>query len=479
MTSPPSTSSSSLDVFVFPIASGAYNDTSVDKHGNPIRKRRQHAKSRSGCGTCKARKVKCDEQRPRCRSCVSRAETCLYQDQRPEKKKKKSGYVPLRASIPMSENVPLRTVVPKSASVQRSQASRSQRVIASRREKLQIPPTPLIPRGELSNLELMHHFTTHTAQTLLFGFEVWQDEVLNLVLENKYLHHAVLLLSAAHLNFLHANASPLSARQTELQHHCLTMAGFRRALSRPTEKRNHDALIACSLIVLQHSWADTSPTASEEQDASKTCTVNSLFPLAAGLRCLVLSTYDIKPSSALADRVCFKQAKPFPWQFCNAAFAVRLELFFGLVFEVGHGDYASGEDTFSAQIHHMQAAERLSTVLSITYDQTDPESADLGLDVARYLFLWPAMCSDGFRRLAEEEDPASLIILLAYAHGIERILPASFWWMHGKASLMTRELVLAIGWKSLESVRVAAAEHDLDHVFDVLFGGIMRRQSSC
>ncbi|RDW95094.1 hypothetical protein BP5796_00857 [Coleophoma crateriformis] len=468
MPSPPPKSSSRPDVFVFPIASGAYSDASVDQDGNPIRKRRQHAKSRSGCGTCKARKVKCDEQRPRCRSCVSRAESCLYQDQRPEKRK--SEYVSLRASTSKPEHISLGTVMPKSASVQ---APRSQRVMALREEKLQIPPTPLFPRGELSNLELMHHFTTHTAQTLLFGSEVWQDEVLSLVLENKYLHHAVLLLSAAHLNFLHANTSPLSARQTELQHYCLTMAGFRGALSRPMEKRNQDALIACSLIVLQHCWADASPASSEEQDASKPCTVNGLFPLAAGLRCLVLSTWDSNVGSVLADRVCFKQVKPFPWQFCNAAFAASLELFFDLVFEVGHGEYASGEDAFSAQIHHKQASERLTTVLSITYDRTDPECASLGLDVARYLILWPAMCSDGFRTLAEEKDPASLVLLLAYALGIERILPASFWWMHGKASLMSRELVSAVGWKLLESVRVAAEERDLEHVFDVVLGGII------
>lgn len=48
-------------------------------HGKP-RQKRHHNKSRDGCLTCRARRVKCDEQRPSCKACLKRALTCHYAD---------------------------------------------------------------------------------------------------------------------------------------------------------------------------------------------------------------------------------------------------------------------------------------------------------------------------------------------------------------------------------------------------------------
>ncbi|KAF2031904.1 hypothetical protein EK21DRAFT_13702, partial [Setomelanomma holmii] len=42
------------------------------------RKRRVHAKSRKGCGNCKLRRVKCDEQRPQCKKCKLYGVECNY-----------------------------------------------------------------------------------------------------------------------------------------------------------------------------------------------------------------------------------------------------------------------------------------------------------------------------------------------------------------------------------------------------------------
>ncbi|CAI4211614.1 unnamed protein product [Parascedosporium putredinis] len=45
--------------------------------------KRPHRKSRTGCRTCKTRKVKCDEGRPSCRNCTLRQTTCVYVTTRP------------------------------------------------------------------------------------------------------------------------------------------------------------------------------------------------------------------------------------------------------------------------------------------------------------------------------------------------------------------------------------------------------------
>ncbi|KFA61737.1 hypothetical protein S40285_04161 [Stachybotrys chlorohalonatus IBT 40285] len=44
----------------------------------PYRSKRPHKKSRTGCKNCKARKVKCNEERPVCRTCRLRKENCVY-----------------------------------------------------------------------------------------------------------------------------------------------------------------------------------------------------------------------------------------------------------------------------------------------------------------------------------------------------------------------------------------------------------------
>ncbi|KAF7554644.1 hypothetical protein G7Z17_g2781 [Cylindrodendrum hubeiense] len=46
--------------------------------------RRTHFKSRHGCATCKQRRVKCDETRPKCRKCAVGNRMCSYQNQQPE-----------------------------------------------------------------------------------------------------------------------------------------------------------------------------------------------------------------------------------------------------------------------------------------------------------------------------------------------------------------------------------------------------------
>ncbi|KAF2845422.1 hypothetical protein T440DRAFT_511599 [Plenodomus tracheiphilus IPT5] len=51
----------------------------MTKNGHtPERKRRAHVKSRSGCGNCKLRRVKCDESRPCCAQCKRYGVHCKY-----------------------------------------------------------------------------------------------------------------------------------------------------------------------------------------------------------------------------------------------------------------------------------------------------------------------------------------------------------------------------------------------------------------
>ncbi|KAI0108579.1 hypothetical protein GGR51DRAFT_558890 [Nemania sp. FL0031] len=58
-----------------PIIPGAYWDV-LERHTPPVKRRATHAKARTGCLTCKKRRVKCDEARPTCARCVKAGHRC-------------------------------------------------------------------------------------------------------------------------------------------------------------------------------------------------------------------------------------------------------------------------------------------------------------------------------------------------------------------------------------------------------------------
>ncbi|KAI0405285.1 hypothetical protein F4802DRAFT_191432 [Xylaria palmicola] len=58
-----------------PVAPGAYWDL-LDRSTPPVKRRAAHAKARTGCLTCKRRRVKCDEAKPACARCVKSGHGC-------------------------------------------------------------------------------------------------------------------------------------------------------------------------------------------------------------------------------------------------------------------------------------------------------------------------------------------------------------------------------------------------------------------
>lgn len=58
------------------------------KHDTPAAQKRRFTRSRSGCSTCRSRKVKCDDERPHCRRYIEDGRTCqAYHQQQPQQQK--------------------------------------------------------------------------------------------------------------------------------------------------------------------------------------------------------------------------------------------------------------------------------------------------------------------------------------------------------------------------------------------------------
>ncbi|KAI3609267.1 c6 transcription [Moniliophthora roreri] len=123
---------------------------------------RRHIKSRSGCATCKRRRIKCDEAEPQCNNCHVRDLDCVW------KNKVKSTNVAL--------------VKPLSA------------------------PAPIAL--DTTSLQLIHHFTTATSATYCSDFEYTAATVIavpQLSWFNSHLLHAMLSGTALHLGRLYPN----------------------------------------------------------------------------------------------------------------------------------------------------------------------------------------------------------------------------------------------------------------------------------
>ncbi|KAM0284405.1 hypothetical protein ACHAQH_001981 [Verticillium albo-atrum] len=129
--------------------------------------RRSHPKSRTGCRTCKKRKIKCDEHKPSCRNCIKHAVACDF--------------------------------------LQTHAASTSAPRSPSSLDFASNPSGGLATFTDLNmvDLELIHNFTTFTYATLGSDPQVRQmmkTTVIRMALECEYIMHTVLAVSALHLS---------------------------------------------------------------------------------------------------------------------------------------------------------------------------------------------------------------------------------------------------------------------------------------
>ncbi|ROT35918.1 hypothetical protein SODALDRAFT_316163 [Sodiomyces alkalinus F11] len=143
--------------------------------------RRSHPKSRTGCRTCKTRKIKCDEQKPACRNCVKHAVLCDFLQSHP-----------VSASAPVP--VPQSSAGAFGPSISDGLAAASS-----------LPGESLNGLdGDLNmlDLELMHNFTSFTYATLSSDGMIrnmFRTDVVRMAFVCDYVMRSLLAVSALHL----------------------------------------------------------------------------------------------------------------------------------------------------------------------------------------------------------------------------------------------------------------------------------------
>ncbi|KFY29343.1 hypothetical protein V493_02409 [Pseudogymnoascus sp. VKM F-4281 (FW-2241)] len=202
-------------------------------------RRRQHAKSRKGCITCKARHVRCDEAGPPCGRCKIRGDVCEY-------------------AGPQSST---EDATAKTSINQGSTAS-----ISARPRELVFPTN-----RHLLELQLMHRWTASTYKCCCTpgseDDEVWQSWVPQLAIQHDYLLYGLLSLTA----FETARLAQTSHRQhyieSATEYHGLALSSFRVQISSSIiDSDNIDAAVCMSLMLLVLAFASAQTRATSSSD---------------------------------------------------------------------------------------------------------------------------------------------------------------------------------------------------------------------
>ncbi|KAL2810075.1 putative Zn(II)2Cys6 transcription factor [Aspergillus granulosus] len=161
-----------------------------------IRSRRSHRKSRLGCGNCKKRRIKCDEQKPTCSNCLHHSIDCDFTARSDSEK-----------STP-----PARRYQFRQSKYQQSPSPRAPDDSPSSSNSIavqcDIPPIPDKGGISLSDLHLFHHYTIATYHTLSndptpITQRLWQCRIPAWGISFPSILHLILALAALHLASLH------------------------------------------------------------------------------------------------------------------------------------------------------------------------------------------------------------------------------------------------------------------------------------
>ncbi|KAI9932448.1 hypothetical protein ASPWEDRAFT_46974 [Aspergillus wentii DTO 134E9] len=158
--------------------------------------RRTHRKSRNGCHQCKARKIKCDESQPSCRNCVRHGVGCSFVTHPGPS----SAHLHEQLASPHSSD----TVSPLSI-----------------QHLLSHPEPAAVDDLAVSDLEMLHHYSTCTAYTFSRNptlQTMWRVKVPQIGFSSTYALRAILAISALHLAYLRPDRKHVYVAQAEMHH---------------------------------------------------------------------------------------------------------------------------------------------------------------------------------------------------------------------------------------------------------------------
>lgn len=199
-----------------------------------VYKKRPHRKVKSGCGTCKRRKIKCDEEKPICSNCARYCSECLYPSANSD--------TPRDGSASTSMTPPF---------IKTPESTFDDSPISQRSTGVHDLPT--------RDLALMHQWSISTCYSfgngLLGGGDPWRIDIPILAQQFPFLMRGILAVTSLHLS--KSTIDPALRYQyvhLAAYHQDLALPEYRAALVDVTEK-NVTAILAFSILTVIYSFA--------------------------------------------------------------------------------------------------------------------------------------------------------------------------------------------------------------------------------
>ncbi|GAB1316845.1 hypothetical protein MFIFM68171_07055 [Madurella fahalii] len=409
-----------------------------------------YTKSRTGCLRCKQRRVKCDENRP-CKACVRHGIECSLVSGEPNANQPAASS-PLTATSPAPTrarrmpNRPRRPINPKlnpcPPSSEHPGEQASDTVPSPDGSALTLAESPLTTASPdpfpyfakfvtgqpeedtanwVSDLELLHHFTTSTFKTFSTRDEterLWQVEVPKQAFAHVFLLHHILALSAYHLAHLHPQRRQAHSLRAS-QHQSLGIRGMRMALTRITADNCHALFASASFLFICALASSTAePTIDDLVD---------VFLLVKGI------------GSVLSSSDATIRSGPLSELFVRRGPAERLNPTLNRV--------VLALEDFSDQLDKTQSDERVWDIihteakrLATAIREASAASKD---SEYRVVAAWPILMMDDLVPLLRQRNHAALA-LVSYYCVVFHEAELQYWFMKGWTSGVIRDILKTI-----------------------------------
>ncbi|KAH7162038.1 hypothetical protein B0J13DRAFT_591418 [Dactylonectria estremocensis] len=366
-----------------------------------------YSKSRTGCDSCKRRRVKCDENRP-CKACVRHGVECSLMSSSPP-------------DLQMSAKRPKSRIT--SQAVSRRRQTKAKPSLQIEPAWMAEPPVTCttigpqlnhnqMPTGALwtGDLKLMHHYTAITSLTLPRADEVsriWQTTIAQLSFQHEPLLHQVLAISAYHLAYLNP-ADRIEYSMLASKHQNDASQALRHALQGLSDTTCHATFAAASLVLISsfasraiHHYEGHSPTVDDMLD---------IFRLTRGMH-TVLTTYEgAIQNGVLGDllKLSTKPSRNFSMErLCDKISEVQ--------------EYLKQEhvEETTASIVNMEAHRLIKGIHGAVQTAQVPQ--------LRVVMTWPFTVADEFLWLLGENSPPALALLAYYCLLVHETVPHAWY----------------------------------------------------
>ncbi|KAH8597385.1 hypothetical protein B0O99DRAFT_670457 [Bisporella sp. PMI_857] len=247
--------------------SGRTSDSTIE---DQITRRRAHRKTRNGCTTCKARKIKCDEKKPQCTKCLVYGTDCKYNAGSPA-----GGAGPAKDKIQSQQE-------PTPPALQYGGSSPSTQLISASAFAAHGKDATAPPQLPSEDLALMINWFTATIHTVTYddpSLQSAQTFISRQAMTHDFLMHGVLALSAMHLADQNTGAAQNRYLTAALSHHNAGLAIFTRELG-DISVNSYSACLGFSSLTLMFSLASSRPP--QHGRLRTVDNLHQIFHLAAG-----------------------------------------------------------------------------------------------------------------------------------------------------------------------------------------------------